>query len=69
MISTYLDFHCNLLIRVGRTPAVVLLGCFNAVAQQCDYPPLTYRAVKGEGLMLACIYVNDHIFLNLYLVK
>ena len=31
---------------------MVLLGCFNAVAQQSDYPPLTYRAVKGE---ISCV--------------
>ena len=40
------DYLC--LVFIGRTPAVVLLGCFNAVAQQSDYPPLTYRAVKGD---------------------
>ena len=49
MLLNYSFFTFSFLFScfLGRTPAVVLLGCLNAVAQQCDYPPLTYRAVKG----------------------
>jgi endonuclease/exonuclease/phosphatase family metal-dependent hydrolase len=35
-----------------RTPAVLLLGDFNAVPEELDYPPLTYRAVKSHQLGL-----------------
>jgi len=44
---------------VGRTPAVVLLGCFNAIAQESEYPPLTYRAVKSHRLGLRSVYNED----------
>jgi nocturnin len=47
----------------GRTPAVVLLGDFNAVPQHTDYPPLTYRAVKSHRLGLRSVY-NEDIPLN-----
>ena len=41
-----------------RTPVVLFLGDFNAVPEERDYPPLTYRAVKSHQLGLrryACL--------------
>ncbi|KAJ1439779.1 Endonuclease/exonuclease/phosphatase [Ochromonadaceae sp. CCMP2298] len=45
--------------RVGRTPAVVLTGCLNAVPNTVQYEPLCYRAVKAHSLGLRSVYNED----------
>jgi endonuclease/exonuclease/phosphatase family metal-dependent hydrolase len=47
---------------LGRSPAVLLTGDFNALPVHRNYPPLTYQTVKASSLSYRSIYNDDVMY-------
>eukprot|EP01039_Chlorochromonas_danica_P003759 gene3759-4108_t len=46
-------------VRMGRPPAIILTGDFNAIAEKCAYEPLAYQTVKDHPFGLRSVYNED----------
>eukprot|EP00981_Chlorochromonas_danica_P002033 scaffold416_cov161-Ochromonas_danica.AAC.1 len=44
---------------MGRPPAIILTGDFNAIAEKCAYEPLAYQTVKDHPFGLRSVYNED----------